>query len=136
MDFSNANNTKILVVEDDAYMQAILLEYLSADYETRISADGIDALSFLQNGNIPDLIIADLNTPKLGGLDLIKQLKVSDFFSAVPVMILSGEESSEKRIKCLNAGAEDFIVKPFNPAELEARIKVVLRRSSKLNSVI
>ena len=136
MDFSNSNSTKILIVEDDAYMQAILQEYHSADYETRVSADGIDALSFLQNGNIPDLIIADLNTPKLGGLELIKQLKVSDFFSAVPVIILSGEESSEKRIKCLNAGAEDFIVKPFNPAELEARIKVVLRRSSKLTSVI
>ena len=136
MDFSNSNSTKILVVEDDAYKQAILQEYLSADYETRVSADGIDALSFLQNGNIPDLIIADLNTPKLGGLELIKQLKVSDFFSAVPVIILSGEESSEKRIKCLNAGAEDFIVKPFNPAELEARIKVVLSRSSKLTSVI
>ncbi|MEU2029926.1 hypothetical protein ABZ787_13330 [Micrococcus luteus] len=49
------------------------------------------------------------------------------------MMILSGEESSNKRIKCLEAGADDFMVKPFNPAELEARIKMVLRRAGKSN---
>jgi DNA-binding response OmpR family regulator len=135
MDFSNSNNAKILVVEDDAYMQAILQEYLGAGYETRVRTDGIDALAFMQKGNVPDLVIADLNTPRLNGLELIWQMRVSDFFRAVPVIILSGEESSEKRIKCLNAGADDFIVKPFNPAELEARINVVLRRS-KLNPVL
>jgi len=75
-----------------------------------------------------------LNTPKLSGLDLIGQVKISDFFSSVPIIILSGEESSEKRIKCLDSGADDFIVKPFNPAELEARIRVILRRVGKLNS--
>jgi DNA-binding response OmpR family regulator len=87
----------------------------------------------MQNGNIPDLIISDLNTPKISGLDLIEQLKISDFFNTVPIIILSGEESSEKRIRCLDMGADDYIVKPFNPAELDARIKVVLRRSGKLD---
>src|SRR5271165_6455539 len=117
-------------------MQAILQEYLSALYEIAIKSTGMDALAYMQNGNIPDLIISDLNTPKLSGLELIEQVKLSDFFSSVPIIILSGEESSEKRVKCLNSGADDFIVKPFNPAELEARIKVVLRRSGKLNLVL
>ena len=136
MDFAGTNNIKILVVEDDAFMQAILKEYLSALYEIAIQPTGMDALAYMQNGNIPDLIISDLNTPKLSGLELIEQVKLSDFFSSVPIIILSGEESSEKRVKCLNSGADDFIVKPFNPAELEARIKVVLRRSGKLNLVL
>jgi len=134
MSFSSTNNTKILVVEDDVYMQVILKEFLSATYEIEIRPNGMDALAFMQNGNVPDLIIADLNTPKLSGLDLIEQVKISDFFSSVPIIILSGEDSSEKRIKCLDSGADDFIVKPFNPAELEARIRVVLRRIGKLYS--
>ncbi len=134
MSFSNSTQTKILIVEDDVYMQAILNEFLSTTYEIEISSNGMDALAFMQSGNVPDLIISDLNTPKLSGLDLIGQVKISDFFSSVPIIILSGEESSEKRIKCLDSGADDFIVKPFNPAELEARIRVILRRVGKLNS--
>ncbi|MFD0750373.1 response regulator transcription factor [Mucilaginibacter calamicampi] len=128
MNFTNSSQTKILIVEDDLYMQAILKEFLSATYEIVISQDGMEALAFMQSGNVPDLIISDLNTPKLNGLELITQVKVSDFFKSIPIIILSGEDSSEKRIKCLDSGADDFIVKPFNPAELEARIRVVLRR--------
>ena len=128
MNFTTSSQTKILIVEDDLYMQAILKEFLSATYEIVISQDGMEALAFMQSGNVPDLIISDLNTPKLNGLELITQVKVSDFFKSIPIIILSGEDSSEKRIKCLDSGADDFIVKPFNPAELEARIRVVLRR--------
>jgi DNA-binding response OmpR family regulator len=128
MNFTNSSQTKILIVEDDLYMQAILKEFLSATYEIQISQDGMEAMAFMQSGNVPDLIISDLNTPKLNGLELITQVKVSDFFKSIPIIILSGEDSSEKRIKCLDSGADDFIVKPFNPAELEARIRVVLRR--------
>ncbi|WP_316844715.1 response regulator transcription factor [Pedobacter psychrodurus] len=129
------NNPKIhiLLVEDDEFMQAILEEILQTKYRIDIRPDGMTALTFLQSGNIPDLIISDLNTPNINGLELIEQLKTSDFFSSLPIMILSGEESSDKRIKCLEAGADDFMVKPFNPAELEARIKMVLRRAGKSN---
>ena len=128
MNFTNSSQTKILIVEDDLYMQAILKEFLSTTYEIQISQDCMEALAFMQSGHVPDLIISDLNTPKLNGLELITQIKVSDFFKSIPIIILSGEDSSEKRIKCLDSGADDFIVKPFNPAELEARIRVVLRR--------
>jgi DNA-binding response OmpR family regulator len=131
MSFSNSGQTKILVVEDDLYMQIILKEFLGSDYQVEISHNAMDALAFMQNGEIPDLIISDLNTPKLNGLEFIHQIKISDFFSMVPIIILSGEESSEKRILCLDSGADDFVVKPFNPAELAARIRVILRRVGK-----
>lgn len=134
MSLSGSRTIKILIVEDDVFMQAILEEILSSAYEIETRSNGMDALAFMQNGNIPDLIIADLNTPKLNGLELIEQVKASDFFNSVPILILSGEESSDKRIKCLDAGADDFVVKPFNPAELEARIRVVLRRMGKLSA--
>jgi DNA-binding response OmpR family regulator len=131
MSFKNSTRAKILVVEDDVYMQTILNEYLNSIFEVVICQNGIEGLSFLQDGNIPDLVISDLNVPKLNGLELIAQIKASDFFKSIPIMILSGEESSEMRIKCLDAGADDYVVKPFNPRELDARIRVILRRMGK-----
>ena len=127
---ANPVKLKILIVEDDVFMQTVLRQYLSTHYNIDTSTNGIEALSFLQenSGNLPDLIISDLNTPGLNGLGLITQLKSGDLFSTIPIMILSGEENSEKRIECLDAGADDYVVKPFNPRELESRIKVILRR--------
>ena len=120
---------KIVIVEDDKFMQSILQKYFANSYSVEVFSDGFHVLSYLQEGNIPDLIVTDLNTPNLGGLALIKQIKASDFFSSIPIVVLSGEESSEMIVTCLDAGADDFVVKPFNPKELEARIKVVLRRT-------
>ena len=120
---------KIVIVEDDTFMQSILQKYFSNSFDVEVFSDGFNVLSYLQEGNIPDLIVTDLNTPNMGGLALIKQIKASDFFSSIPIVVLSGEESSEMIVTCLDAGADDFVVKPFNPKELEARIKVVLRRT-------
>ncbi len=131
MSTDNVVKYKVLVIEDDISMQTILSKFLSRNYEVDVRNDGIEALSYLQEGNLPDAIISDLNTPNLGGLGLIDQLKASDYFNAIPVMVLSGEESSEMRIKCLDAGADDYVVKPFNPRELEARLRVILRRTGK-----
>lgn len=136
MSLTNAPKVKILIVEDDVYMQLILKEFLSNVYETEVCINGMDALASIQNGNIPDLIISDLNTAKISGLELLGQLQASDFFKSIPVIIVSGEDSSEKRILCLNSGADDYIVKPFNPAELEARVRVILRRLGKIASAI
>jgi DNA-binding response OmpR family regulator len=131
MSTENVVKYKVLVIEDDISMQTILSKFLSRNYEVDVRNDGLEALSYLQEGNLPDAIISDLNTPNLGGLGLIDQLKASDYFNAIPVMVLSGEESSEMRIKCLDAGADDYVVKPFNPRELEARLRVILRRTGK-----
>ena len=123
------SSIKIVIVEDDKFMQSVLQQYFSNSFSVEVFSDGFHMLSYLQEGNIPDLIITDLNTPNMGGLDLIKQVKASDFFKSIPIIVLSGEESSEIIVNCLNAGADDFVIKPFNPKELEARIKVVLRRT-------
>jgi DNA-binding response OmpR family regulator len=128
---SATDKAKIMLVEDDVFMQTLLNEFLSAKFTVTTYTNGIDAITALQDGNLPDLIISDLNIPELSGTELIAQVKASDFFKAIPIMILSGEESSELRIKCLNAGADDFVVKPFNPRELDARINVILRRLGK-----
>ena len=129
MSFGDTGLPKVIAVEDDAIMQLILVQSLDKRFDVMAFSNGIDALAFLQEGNLPDIIIADLNTPQMGGLQLLEQLKMSGFFSAIPVIVLSGEESTETRITCLDAGADDYVVKPFNPRELEARIRAILRRA-------
>ncbi|NNU33375.1 response regulator [Mucilaginibacter sp. S1162] len=111
MNFSNSSQIKILIVEDDQFMQAILQKFLSATYEIIMKSDGMEAPAFMQSGNLPDLIISDLNTPKLSGLALIEQTKLSDFFNSVPIIILSGEDSSEKRVACPGCRGRRFYCK-------------------------
>ncbi len=132
MVFTDADIPKVLVIEDDPTIQLIIRRSLEKNFKVVAFTNGMDGLSHLQEGNLPDIIISDLNTPEMGGLELIDQLKASGFFSAIPVLVLSGEESTETRIKCLDAGADDYVVKPFNPRELEARMKAILRRTGKL----
>ncbi len=122
---------KVIVVEDDIPIKTLICKVLEYNFEVTAFDNGMDALSFLQKGDLPDIIISDLNTPELNGYDLLVQLKTSNFFNAIPVIILSGEEGSETRIKCLEAGADDYILKPFNPRELEVRINVILKRYGK-----
>jgi DNA-binding response OmpR family regulator len=122
---------RILIMEDEISMQTILQRFLSKNHEVDVCSNGLEAMKYLQGGNIPDVIISDLNTPEVGGLEFLKQLKASEFFKAIPVIILSADEQSEMRINCLEAGADDYMIKPFNPRELEARLKVVLRRNGK-----
>lgn len=132
MNAVDAGLPKVVVVEDDPTIQLIVKRSLEKRFEVQAYTNGLDALAFLHEGNNVDIIIADLNTPEMGGLELIEQLKSSGFFSGIPVLVLSGEESTESRIKCLDSGADDYVVKPFNPRELEARINAILRRTGKI----
>ncbi len=122
---------KVIVVEDDIAVKTLLYSVLEYNFQVTAFENGMETLAHMQQGNIPDIIITDLNTPELNGYDLLVQLKSSSFFSTIPIIILSGEEGSETRIKCLEAGADDYIVKPFNPRELEVRINVILKRYGK-----
>ena len=88
-DIQKANS--LVIVEDDVYMQNLLSHYLEEDYNVHVFDNGLDDYAFLQEGNIPDIIIADLNIPKISGLELIMQIKASGFFSSIPIMVLSGE---------------------------------------------
>lgn len=128
---SSSDLPGILIIEDNAWMQEILTQYLSDKYVVKLCADGLDAFAQLQSGYMPDIIVSDLNVPRLNGLEFIQQLKAGSFFSSIPVIILSGDDSAEAKIKCLEAGADDYVVKPFNPQELHLRIKAILRRMGK-----
>jgi len=106
----------------------LLVQFLSNTFEVETKSDGLEALTWLQQGNMPELIITDLQMPNMDGTELIKRLKESGYFKNIPVIVLSSKDSSADRVHCLKLGAEDYIIKPFNPEELLLRIEKVINR--------
>lgn len=119
-------NKTVLVIDDEPVMRKLLEQFLNKKYEVTEMDDGKSALQWLYSGNIPHLIVADLNMPEINGFEFLEKVRGSDYFESVPIIILSGEESSTERIKCLKLGANDYIIKPFNPEELMLRIDNLL----------
>lgn len=119
---------KILLIDDKPSMSRLVVQYLSKSFEIVTKEDGLMALSWLHSGNIPDLIITDLKMPNMDGFEFISRVKESGFFRDIPIVVLSSNDSSNDRIKCLKMGAEDYMVKPFNPEELHIRIERILKR--------
>ncbi|MCG9879387.1 MAG: response regulator transcription factor [Bacteroidia bacterium] len=122
----------LLALDDELSILKILDFYFNKTYHVVAKQNGKEALEWMQQGVIPDVIIADVNMPEINGLEFIKQIRSSGFFKDVPLIMLSGNEGSTDKIKCLKAGADDYLIKPFNPEELEARIDNIFRRLKKI----
>src|ERR1039458_8785432 len=122
-DFSRA--PRVLVVEDDEDIAQALQRSLRMEgYEVRAAADGPAAL---EHGRTfaPDLVILDLGLPKIDGVDVARALRADD---DVPILILTARDALESRVEGLDAGADDYLVKPFERQELLARMRALLRR--------
>jgi len=122
----------LLALDDEMSILKILDFYFNKTYNVVAKQNGKEALEWMQQGVIPDVIIADVNMPEINGLEFIRQIRSSGFFKDVPLIMLSGNEGSSDKIKCLKAGADDYLIKPFNPEELEARIDNIFRRLKKI----
>jgi flagellar motor switch protein FliM len=118
---------RILLAEDDAPLASFVRKGLEAEhYAVDISDDGEQARS-LASACDYDLVILDLNLPRLDGIAVLRQFRVRK--PSVPVLILTGRSRVEDRVQCLDFGADDYLIKPFSFAELSARIRALLRRS-------
>ncbi len=116
----------ILVVEDDPVLADALLRALrKADYAVDVVKDGLAADHILTTAHF-DLVILDLGLPKLDGLEVLRRLRQRA--NAVPVLILTAQDSLENRVKGLDMGADDYLSKPFQLRELEARARALIRR--------
>src|SRR5690348_13354831 len=114
----------VLVVDDEPTIGEVVSKYLErAGYETRLAADGFEALDAVAERR-PDLIVLDLMLPGIDGLEVMR--RVRDRSTAIILLTAKGEESD--RVIGLRLGADDYVVKPFSPAELVARVDAVLRR--------
>lgn len=123
---------RILVVDDDREIRSLLAENLRvAGFEVVTVADGRGMRKMLDAGGSPDLIILDINLPGEDGFSLCRELRTR---SATPVIMLTARGDPIDRVVGLEIGADDYLAKPFEPRELEARIKSVLRRAQALPS--
>jgi len=115
----------LLVVEDDARIRGLLRSVLRANGFRTLEADtSKDGLEIAVNA-LPQLIFVDLNLPDGDGVDLIRRIRE---WSSIPIFILSGRDRLHEKVAGLNAGADDYLTKPFAPDELLARVRAALRR--------
>lgn len=118
---------KIILIDDKPTIATIVAVYLSEDYDIEYFDNPEPCIEKLVGGELPDLIITDILMPHMRGDQLLTYLKGDQRFRDIPVIMLSGEDSSSERVRLLQEGAEDYIVKPFNPLELKIRVSKILR---------
>jgi two-component system, OmpR family, response regulator ResD len=122
-----ATSRTVLVVDDEPTITEVVARYLQrAGYRTAVAADGAEALAAASEQR-PDLVVLDLMLPKMGGLEVMRRLREHDQ-ARLPIILLTAKGEETDRITGLRLGADDYVVKPFSPAELVARIDAVLRR--------
>jgi DNA-binding response OmpR family regulator len=124
---SGTREARVLIVDDDRELCQMLTEYLDAEhFEVKSVHDGGDALAALQNNEF-EIVILDVMLPSISGFDLLRKLGAS---YDTPILMLTARGDDVDRIVGLELGADDYLSKPFNPRELVARIRAVLRRAS------
>ena len=125
--------TRVLVVDDDPAVRSAIARALRVDYEVGEAVDGADALA--QHNSTPaDAIVLDLLMPEIGGLDVCRSLRHRG--DAVPVLVVTARDAVDDRVEGLDAGADDYLVKPFAVEELRARVRALLRRSGAGNDEV
>jgi DNA-binding response OmpR family regulator len=126
-DLNQAREARVLLVDDDRELCQMLTEYLDAErFDVKSVHDGGDALEELQNNDF-EILILDVMLPSVGGFDVLRKLGAS---YATPILMLTARGDDVDRIVGLELGADDYLSKPFNPRELVARIRAILRRAN------
>lgn len=116
---------KVLVVDDESSITRTLrASFLANGYDVRTAQDGISGLQVLEDWG-PELIITDLAMPEMDGIELCRRVRA---FSTIPIILLSVQEDTSSKIAALDAGADDYVTKPFSIDELLARVRTALRR--------
>ncbi len=117
---------RILIVDDDAQIvRALEINLRAHGYDVTTAATGEEALTTAA-ANVPDVVLLDLGLPGLDGIDVIRGLRV---WTSIPIIVLSAREGDSSKVAALDAGADDYVTKPFSISELLARTRATLRRS-------
>ncbi len=117
---------KLLLVDDDRELSGMLVEYLDREgFEVAVVSDGAQGLAYLE-ASVPDLVVLDVMLPGMNGLDILRRIRAQRIATAVLMLTARGDDVD--RILGLELGADDYLAKPFNPRELAARIRAILRR--------
>jgi two-component system KDP operon response regulator KdpE len=124
---NNDQPAKILLVDDEAQITRVLKTALSTQgYSLRIAANGVDGMQAVHEWR-PDLVITDVSMPEMNGVELCREIRT---VSQVPIIVLSVRNQDQVKVEALDAGADDYVTKPFSIQELQARVRAQLRRTS------
>ena len=119
----------ILLVEDEQPLVEVIRYNLEREgYRTAVANDGEEALLLMEE-EPPDLVILDWMLPKLSGIEVCRQIRQQKHSRRLPVIMLTARGEESDRVRGLNAGADDYVTKPFSPKELNARVRAILRRT-------
>ena len=121
-----SEHQKVLIVDDESQITRVLRHSLTAHrYDVRTAADGVSGLETFHDWH-PDLIITDLQMPEMGGIEFCREIRK---ISPLPIIVLSVKGEERTKVEALDAGADDYVTKPFGIDELLARVRAALRRS-------
>lgn len=124
--------SEILIVEDDAILRDILREHLEANkYQVTEGASGLEAMQQMQIIQ-PDAIISDVSMPEMDGFELCRRVRASQNYQFIPFIFLSARGQIDDKLQGYQLGADEYLVKPFTLWELEAKLKMLLERTSRL----
>ena len=121
---------QILAVDDSKAIRFLLQTVLGKDYQVITVPDGYSAMYYLTHRGQPDLIIADPQLPDMQNWELVKQFSRSIIYGHVPILVLSGLDQNETRLKCFEYGVEKFYMKPFNPVDLLSAVNMLVKKQS------
>lgn len=114
---------RVLLVEDHDSLRHLLGKFLSDNFEVVGAKNGLEAMTWLSKGVMPDVIITDNDMPEIDGANLLRQLRCTGLWSNIPVLVLGEvEDSLQETIRYKSLGAQDFVQKPFNPLTLQEKI--------------
>jgi len=131
-----AQKNQILIIDDDKAMCQLLEKLFEKKYDIITKYDGMSAMYWLVEGNIPDLIVTDLDMPNLNGEEFIKNLKRSGYYKEVPFIIITGFSNKKQKLRIMRLGIHDYFIKPFNPKDLLFSTEVALKHNLQKQSVI
>lgn len=122
-------SAKVLVVDDEDDFRVIIKDVLDgAGFDVRLATDGMDGLAKAEDFK-PDAVLVDWMMPKMDGQSFVQALRRSPATAGVPVIMLTVKQTADDELEALHFGVDDFIIKPFKPEDLLARLRAVLRRA-------
>lgn len=126
----------ILIIEDHDAVRLLLGITFKRQFNVVTKRDGLEGLAWLSAGNFPDLIILDMQMPRLNGLGFLRQLRSSGMFNQIPVLLVSGNNDAIQNAELFDLGIVDFIPKPFDPTLLYEKVKMIVSNNHKALSTV
>lgn len=121
--------TNILILEDHDSVRLLLgTTFRGEQYQVVTKKDGIEGMAWLAAGNIPNMIILDINMPRLNGLDFMRQINRSGLYKDIPVIMLTANDDEDDIIEAFALGIQNYVQKPFNPVALKDKVSKVLKQ--------